>query len=418
MIINSNSSIDKDKEEVIDSLYKVMCTNTTTKSDNKVENNDYFKRRVLGFKAEIEFEEEIKKTDFSFRKGGTFLSPQLDGSKDMKNKFAYITIDSLKAIEYTNIYSEIAAWDEVQILYYAQIKLEEWKKEYYEVKEKQGGRKYKTKILVPEYKLYKFDRVTKRFIDSKDNNFSNIFEISNTKRSRDANTYHLRKRDQFVFFNDYKPEILKKIYADRYFIDKLKNEQDVLFNIIDFDGFITKNERTLIIEIKEKTPIKPEVTKPKEITKDKAKEAVFSKFGCKTDTELRKNKNYTMSVTGEKIPLKTRGDWVNLYKRCIGEPPVIKRWEDEQLWSYGWDTRRLLWYLEVQKEIGLEILYIIRQIETREERKFIQWDSISFKNFLKGVSWSNSRGGGGGEDTLTAPYSHFNHFKNLKEGHL
>ena len=161
------------------------------------------------------------------------------------------------------------------------------------------------------------------------------------------------------------------------------------------------------------------VTKPKVITVKEAKEAVFSKLGCKTVRELRKKyKNFTMSVTGEKNPLKIREDWVNLYKRCIGEPPEIKSWENEQLWSYGWDTRRLLWYLEVKKEIGFEILYIIRQIETREERKFIQWDSISFKNFLKGVSWSNSRGGGGGEDTLTAPYNHFDHFKNLKEGLL
>ena len=132
----------------------------------------------------------------------------------------------------------------------------------------------------------------------------------------------------------------------------MKNEQDVLFNIIDFDGFITKKERTIIIEIKEKTPIKPE-----------------SKEGI----------------------------------------------DNNQLWSYGWDTRRLLWYSEVQKKTGFEILYIVRQIETREERKFIQWDSILLNNFLKGVSWSNSRGGGGGEDTLTVPYSHFNHFKNLKK---
>ena len=36
-----------------------MCTSTTTAIDNKVSNNDYF-RRVLGFKAEIEFEEELK----------------------------------------------------------------------------------------------------------------------------------------------------------------------------------------------------------------------------------------------------------------------------------------------------------------------------------------------------------------------
>ena len=173
MIVKSISS----KDKVIDSLYKVMCTNTTTAIDNKVKNNDYFKRRVLGFKAEIEFEEELKNTDFSFRKGGILLSPRLDGSKDMKNKFAYITIDSLNPIEYLNIYSEISAWDEVEILYYAQLKLEEWKEEDYEVKEEKGGVLVKKKILVPDYKLYKFDRETKCFIESKGNDFSNILQI-------------------------------------------------------------------------------------------------------------------------------------------------------------------------------------------------------------------------------------------------
>ena len=44
------------RDQIIDSLYKIMCTSTTTAIDNKVSNNDYFKRRVLGFKAEIEYE--------------------------------------------------------------------------------------------------------------------------------------------------------------------------------------------------------------------------------------------------------------------------------------------------------------------------------------------------------------------------
>ena len=41
------------KEELIESLYRIICTSTSTVGDSRVENNDYFKRRVLGFKAEI-----------------------------------------------------------------------------------------------------------------------------------------------------------------------------------------------------------------------------------------------------------------------------------------------------------------------------------------------------------------------------
>ena len=115
--------------------------------------------------------------------------------------------------------------------------------------------------------------------------------------------------------------------------------------ILDLDGFIIKNKKIILVEIKEKTP----------------------------------NKN--------------------------------KKLNEEIHWQYGWDSRRLLWYLYLLKKINFTILYNVRQIEEREERKFLQWDSIWINDFLKGVSWSFSRSGGGGEDTLSAPYSYF---KNLE----
>ena len=55
------------KDNLIDSLYKVMCTGTHTATDSKVTNNDYFKRRVLGFRAEIEFEDAIINSSKGFK---------------------------------------------------------------------------------------------------------------------------------------------------------------------------------------------------------------------------------------------------------------------------------------------------------------------------------------------------------------
>ncbi len=325
-----------------------MCTSTTTAIDNKVSNNDYFKRRVLGFKAEIEFELELKKTNFRFLKGGILLSPRLDGSKNMRNKFAYITIDSLSQNQYSDVYKKISNWNEIKILYYAQLNFENWGEEDYEVKEKKGGQPILKKILVPSYKLYEFDKYSNLFKESSENNFSNILKIG-TKRTKKSSKFHLRKREHFDYFKNYNLETLKNIYAERYFLDKKKNE-GVIVNTIDLDGFITEKNQTFIIEIKEKTPIKP-----------------------KADKDIN----------------------------------------NSQLWSYGWDTRRILWYTEVQKQTSFEILYIVRQIKNREDRKFIQWDAISLNDFLKGVSWSNSTGGGGGGDTLTVPYNHFSHLDNL-----
>jgi len=47
------------------------------------------------------------------------------------------------------------------------------------------------------------------------------------------------------------------------------------------------------------------------------KEAVLSYFGCKTVPDLKKNKTFSMSMTGETISLKTKADWMKLYRKWI-----------------------------------------------------------------------------------------------------
>ena len=115
-------------------------------------------------------------------------------------------------------------------------------------------------------------------------------------------------------------------------------------NLIDLDGFVVSEDNLILVEVKEKSPAIP------------ASEA----------------KKY-----------------------------------DEENWTYGWDSRRLLWYLYLQKKIQLSVLYNVRQIDDRKSRNFVQWDSLYIDEFLNGVSWSASRGGGGGENTLMAPYLFF-----------
>lgn len=66
-----------------------------------------------------------------------------------------------------------------------------------------------------------------------------------------------------------------------------------------------------------KQPPKP---KAKSMTMTAAKKAVLEKFSCKTVTELRKNKTFTMSMTGEEISLKTKDDWMKLYRRWVAVP--------------------------------------------------------------------------------------------------
>lgn len=60
--------------------------------------------------------------------------------------------------------------------------------------------------------------------------------------------------------------------------------------------------------------------KKKALTMKQAKDAVLKQFGCKTATELRKNKTFTMGMTGEEYGLKSLDDWTKLYRRWVGVP--------------------------------------------------------------------------------------------------
>ena len=66
----------------------------------------------------------------------------------------------------------------------------------------------------------------------------------------------------------------------------------------------------------------PKANKPKAktLTMAAAKKAVLKKFECSTVTELRKNKTFTMSMTGEEISLKSKDDWMKLYRRWVSVP--------------------------------------------------------------------------------------------------
>ena len=64
----------------------------------------------------------------------------------------------------------------------------------------------------------------------------------------------------------------------------------------------------------------PKPKKPKTMTMTAARKAVLSQFSCTTVTELRKNKTFSMAMTGEKVSFKSKDDWMKLYRRWVGVP--------------------------------------------------------------------------------------------------
>lgn len=326
------------KEHLIDSLRKVLCTATTTAVDANVLNNDYFKRRVLGFKAEIEFEKVISSysNEHKFLEGGQCISKRLDGKNDCKNKFFYTTIDFRDPSDYLPIYNKVSSWDEVDEMFYFKINNSDWERTDFEIKNSEGINEV-TSILKPKYIFYSYDKSSKSFKQSKSQDFSVILHHFN-KPTRKVSLFKLRGENQFKYFEEYDIDTLLKIYATRFFLDNIMRQAQGK-QFIDFDGFIVKEDKVVLVEIKEKSPIKKD--------------------------------------------------------------------DDTSTWQYGWDSRRLLWYLYLFKKINLDVLYNVRQIDDRSTRNFVQWDSVFISDFLKGVSWNSSRGGGGGEDTLLAPYLYF-----------
>ncbi len=72
----------------------------------------------------------------------------------------------------------------------------------------------------------------------------------------------------------------------------------------------------------------PPPPKPKPPTATEIKSKVLAHFRCKTVTQLRKDKNFQLSMTGEEVALKTKDDWLVLYRRFIGIPTNERNLED------------------------------------------------------------------------------------------
>lgn len=333
--------------QIIDSLQKVICTSTSTAADKRVDNNDYFKRRVLGFKAEIEFEKEVSNfsNELTFLEGGQFISKKISGEENDKNKFIFTTIDYQSPAAYENVYKRIAVWNEVDEMIYIELLESDWTTEPFNITQSDNT-KATTSILKPRFIFHYFNKITSSFILHELQDFNSILRHF-TKPEKKSSLFRIRGDDQFKYFEQYDIKTLKKIYATRYFLDNIMRQAQGR-QFIDLDGFISKNDEVVLVEIKEKSPIED----------------------------------------GESI----------------------------SKWKYGWDSRRLLWYLYLLQKLDLPVLYNVRRINNRIDRKFVQWDSLFIDDFLKGVSWSSSRSGGGGEDTLLAPYLYFKRLSDvLKE---
>jgi len=98
-------------------------------------------------------------------------------------------------------------------------------------------------------------------------------------------------------------------------------EVDVLINELIGSGSLSYESLLAFAEKVNGEPFKTlPIKKAKAMTMAAAKKAVLKKFGCKGAAELRKNKMFIMSITGETVNLKTKAAWMKLYRRWVAVP--------------------------------------------------------------------------------------------------
>jgi len=242
------------KEKIIDSLYKIICTANRSNAKLEAIDNDYFKRRVIGFKSEMEFEihfkDKFQNNENILLEGGQFC-----GTKEERDFFVYTTIDFSNPEKYQKVYESISKWSNVKNLYYLKIIKDQWNEIALNTRTERGGEIKERLILEPSYQIYVFDRESKIFSQSMELSASKIFEHwREIKNSPAVNP--LRAKEKFDYFLQYDLKMLMKVYATRYFMDVLKREHFLYF--LDIDGFLQTKTEVQIIELKEKTPIKTE----------------------------------------------------------------------------------------------------------------------------------------------------------------
>ena len=70
--------------------------------------------------------------------------------------------------------------------------------------------------------------------------------------------------------------------------------------------------------------------------------------------------------------------------------------------SFGWDTRRLAWYLFLKNETELNTLLVVAEIDDKINRNIKRWKSITINHWCNCSSWGSDVG-----NTQMAPYTEF-----------
>jgi hypothetical protein len=216
----------------------------------------FYKARATGFRSEIEFGKLISvRGGLNLLDGGQFLFSNIEESPE--NFIVYVTVTDDSEENYTELYSKLSELSVVRKLFFVKIgDINEWETTRITIKNEDNDLT-DVDILEPTFSILRFESGS--WIES------NIDEIKQLFVQRNRNIICAWKSfDPFSYLNSYSVQELKKLYCNRFLLDISLG--DVNKGMIDVDGIMKEDNNFILIETKEKDPIKDKAN-PNDTTK-------------------------------------------------------------------------------------------------------------------------------------------------------
>ena len=326
------------KKELVDDLFQILTSEPQT--------NRFYWNKSKGFKSEIEFSKKCELMNYPSLDGGMFLF-----KKTFPHFAIYTTVSNVEKEKYTDFYNQLSKSSIIKNMFYVQ---------------NIGWEKNKQEILVKDGEAAILDESTLG---------TSVVKIENPKvKSTQKIMKVFVNKPKFIFF-EFKSGIWQS--------SSLEEIRKLLEN----------NSTTQRIGAKKNSFVDYLITYGDEQISSIYCDRFFfdvllsglSKGMSDIDKVIIKDGKYILVEVKNKTAF-------------FDDPEVI----DFNKSKFGWDTRRLAWYLFLKNETNLDTLFVVAHIDDKITRKIIAWKSITINHWCNCSSWGSDTG-----DTQMAPYAEF-----------
>jgi len=326
------------KDQMVDDLYKCLTSESQT--------NRFYWNKSVGFKSEVEFSQKCDSLNLDSLDGGMFLF-----KKTFPHFTIYVTVSKDSKDDYTAFYNQLSNSSIVKKMFFVQIK--GWENNTSEIQMKEGdtaeldentlGEKI---VLLKNPKVKSKQKKVKVQIHQPKFDF---FEF----RSGSWHQSSLNEIRKLLGTSNAKPKVGAKKNS---FIDYLRSYSEEEVSDIFCDRFFFD---VLLSGL------------------DKGMSDI--------DKIIIQNGEHVLVEVKNKTPFFDKKFPTDLTKA-----------------KFGWDTRRLAWYLFLKNETKLDTLFVVAHIDDKKTRNILKWKSITINHWCNCSSWGSDTG-----NTQMAPYTEF-----------